>query len=101
MDRSTAIKLISEAYAEDEYGVMQPVLKKRKVFANVQSVSRTEWFEGGRSGLNPEFKMTVFGPDYKGEQAVEYNGQTYDVYRTYAAKTDTLELYVQRKQGKR
>ena len=36
---------------------------------------------------------------YAGEQIVEYQGRRYGVYRTYQAKTDELELYVERKGG--
>ena len=99
MDRSTPIYLISTTYTEDAFGVLQPTTTKRLVYANVTSVSASEWFEGGRNGLNPEFRMTMFGPDYNGEEIVEYNGAQYSVYRTYKAKTDRLELYVEKRKG--
>lgn len=99
MDRSTPIYLISKTYTEDNYGVLQPSTQKRLVYANVTSVSQSEWFEGGRNGLNPEYRMIMFGPDYEGEEIVEYNNQQYAVYRTYQARTDTLELYVERRKG--
>ena len=99
MDRSTPIYLVSDTYTEDQYGVLQPQQTKRLVYANVASVTRDEWFEGGRNGLNPEFRMTMFGPDYQGEEIVEYNGLQYAVYRTYHARTDELELYVEKKKG--
>lgn len=99
MDRSTPIYLIKEAYAEDSYGVQRVTRTKRSVFANVQSVSASEWFEGGRNGLNPEYRFTMFSPDYEGEKVVEYNGVLYGVYRTYQARTDIIELYVQLKKG--
>ena len=101
MDRSTPIYLISIELQEDQYGVLQPTATKRMVYANVKSVSQSEWFEGGRAGLNPEYKMTMFLYDYNGEASLEYMGKTFDIYRTYMAGTDKLELYVQRKQGKR
>ena len=100
MDRSTPIYLIKESYTEDQYGVLKPAQTKRTVYANVQSVSQSEWFEGGRNGLNPEFRFVMFGPDYQGEEIVEYNGQQYAVYRTYQARTDILELYVEKRKGK-
>lgn len=99
MDRSTPIYLIQETYAEDLYGVRQATRTKRSVYANVRSVSAAEWFEGGRAGLNPEYRFTMFAPDYQGEKVVEYNGVQYAVYRTYQERTDTIELYTQLRKG--
>ena len=59
------------------------------------------FFEGGRSGLNPEFKMSMFAYDYAGEQWLEYMGRVFSIYRTYQPTPDKVELYCSRKQGKR
>lgn len=99
MDRSKTIYLVSETYTKNEYGVLIPTITKRKIFANVTSVTATEWFEGGRNGLNPELRMRVFAPEYHGEEVVQYNGNFYAIYRTYTARDDTMELYVERKKG--
>ena len=100
MDRSTPIYLVSETYTEDAYGVLVPTPEKRLVYANVTSVSSAEFFEGGRNGLNPEYRMIMFAPDYEGEEVVEYNGTRYTVYRTYQSRSDTIELYVELRKGK-
>ena len=99
MDRSDIIKLISVKRTQDEYGVWREELKYKQVFCSVQSITQTEFFEAGRNGLNPAFKFTIFFDDYENEPMVEYKGLTYSVYRTYLRKTDTLELYVERKGG--
>lgn len=99
MDRSTPIYMVSESYTADRYGVLQPTLTKRLVYANVTSVSQSEFFEGSRSGLRPEYRFIMFGPDYEGEEIVEYNGKQYSVYRAYQARTDVLELYVEARKG--
>ena len=99
MDRSTPIVLVDQMYHLDQYGVPKPTLRKRTVYANVTSVTASEWFEGGRNGLNPEFRVRMFAPDYQGEQVLELNGQLYSIYRTYQARTDIIELYVQKKKG--
>lgn len=93
------IKLISSAYENDQYGVSRKTESERTIFADVRTVTQTEWFEGGRSGLNPQFKMIMFAPEYKGEQVVEYGGNRYLVYRTYQPNPDKLELYVQKEAG--
>lgn len=99
MDRSDIICLVSETVAKDAYGVSHAVETEREVFATVDSVTASEFFDGGRNGLNPEFRMTVFAGDYAGERTVSYNGRRYGIYRTYHASTDLLELYVERKGG--
>lgn len=99
MDRSSVISLISETKTKNEYGVYRTETTSRDVFCQVNSVSRSEFFEAGRNGLNPEYEFTMFVGDYNGEKVVKYNGETYAVYRTYYGRTDTLELYVERKGG--
>lgn len=99
MDRSSVITLLSSTRTQNKYGVWEETLTSRDVYCQVDSVTRSEFFEGGRNGLNPEFRFTMFFGDYEGEQTVIYNGNTYSVYRTYHAKTDTIELYVERKGG--
>lgn len=91
--------LLAATYVTDANGVRRESTTRREVFCRCESVSRTEFFDGGRSGLNPEFMFTVFAGDYAGESLVEYHGQTYSVYRTYRAGGDYMELYVQRKGG--
>ena len=74
-------------------------VRVKTVFCNVNSVSRNEFFEAGRNGLNPEFVFTMFFGDYEGEDTLIYNGLAYAVYRTYHGRNDTIELYVERKGG--
>lgn len=99
MDRSVVIKLIAETKTKNEYGVFETQTTSREVYAQVQSITRAEFFDAGRNGLNPEFEFTMFFGDYEGEKLVEYNGNTYAVYRTYQGRNDTIELYVERKGG--
>lgn len=99
MDRSSVITLIGVTSAQDAYGVWRETPTSRDVFCQVNSVTRAEFFDGGRNGLNPEFRFTLFFGDYDGEQTVIFNGKAYAVYRTYQARTDEIELYVERKGG--
>ena len=71
----------------------------RDVFCQVDSVTRAEFFDGSRSGLNPEFRMTMFFGDYNDERTLIYKDKAYAVYRTYIGRNDTIELYVERKGG--
>lgn len=100
MDRSCVITLIREARAQDENGIWRDNgLIERDVFAQVDSVTRSEFFEGGRNGLNPEYVFRVFFGDYEGEREIVYQGKHYSVYRVYQSRTDDVELYAERKGG--
>ena len=99
MDRSKVVYLLSSSYSQDSDGIWQESLSERKVFAQVDSVTRNEFFEAGRNGLNPEFRVTMFFYDYQGERLLRFQGKTYSVYRTYHSRTDEIELYVERTGG--
>lgn len=128
MDRSEVITLIPDAHVQDENGVWRNIIENatggvyymtnedgtvvkdedgfpislanaHTVFCQVDSVTASEFFEGGRNGLNPEYRFTLFEADYGGELVVLYKGYAYAVYRTYKARTDIIELYAERKGG--
>ena len=99
MDRSDIVNLYATAVSYDQYGVAKKTTTSKEVFCKVESVSRAEFFDAGRSGLNPQFRITMFAGDYDGEIVVGYRGSLYSVYRTYLAKTDIIELYVERQSG--
>ena len=99
MDRSDVIKLFTQSYAMDEIGQQIAAETAREVFCNVGSVSRAEWFDAGRNGMKPQYKVTMFAPDYAGETIAEYGGKRYGVYRTYLGQNETVELYLEQKGG--
>lgn len=78
---------------------MRKTETRRTVYCDVRSVTQSEWFEGGRNGLNPEYRFTMFAPEYHGEQICEFNGNRYTIYRTYLERNEMIELYVQKEQG--
>lgn len=93
--------LIQKLYKDDEIG--QRILESEtriEIFVTVESVSRREWYDAGKSGLNPEIKLTTAAINYSGEKEIEYNGISYAVYRSYqSSNTDQIELYLERKNG--
>ena len=99
MDRSNVMYLIKETATQDEIGQFISTEEKRLVYCDVRSVSRSEWFEAGRDGLQPSFVLVTFRPDYEDEKLVEFEGRRYGVYRTYVAKNERIELYVEEKGG--
>lgn len=99
MDKSDVIYLISKTLTEDEYGVQQTTEEKRQVFCRVDSVTSNEFFEGGRNGIQAQYRLTMNRFDYNDELVVEYQNKRYGVYRTFLAKNDDIELYVENKKG--
>lgn len=99
MNKSDVAYLVSESFAQNQYGVYEKQTTKRKVFVKVSSVSSNEWFEGGRNGLNPQYRFTMFQFDYLGEKIIEFNGVNYTIYRTFNKSVDEVELYVELKKG--
>ena len=93
------VYLISVSYRVDDLMQRIPVETKRKVIGLVGSISASEFYEAGRSGLKPQCRVSLFAPDYNGEVAVELDGTRYGVYHTYTPKDDTIELYLERKVG--
>lgn len=91
--------LLETTYTNNSAGVPIPSNVKHEVFCERKSVTRSEFFNAGRNGLNPEYVFTVFKGDYMGERTCEYDGLTYAIYRTYETDDDYIELYVMRKGG--
>ena len=99
MNKSDVAYLVSESYTMNDYGVQERTTEKRKIFVNVSSVTGTEWYEGGRNGLNPQYRFTMFNYDYLGENIIEYQDKQYTVYRTYRKSVDEIELYTELRKG--
>lgn len=99
MDRSTVIYLLKNDKQQNQYGVWVDSTTERKVFAEVTSVGQSEWFEGGRQGLNPQYRFRMFAYDYQGESLLIYKGVTYSIYRTYVDRDEIIELYTELKKG--
>ena len=99
MDRSDVISLITTIYTKNSIGEEVAEEIERQVFCDVRNVTMSEWFDGGRNGLRPDYMFKVFAGDYYGEHVVRYHGVTYEIYRTYERRDDFIELYVQKKSG--
>ena len=93
------IKLISETYERDSLQQFVPKRKESTVFCEVQSISKSEWYDAGRAGLKAQLKVVMPRINYADEEIVEYKGKTYGVYRTYLPVGNTVELYLEKKAG--
>lgn len=99
MGRDHVCRLIGVTYQEDAMKQKIPVEKSREVFCQVEGLRQSEFFAAGRKGLKAQFMITVFPEDYEGESLCEVDGVRYGIYRTYPAKNDKLELYLEKKGG--
>ena len=90
-----SISLVSETFDVDENGFEKQSLSERDVFAEIYSVSQSEFFEAGRNGFKPEMKVRVWSVEYNNERLAKYHDVVYEIYRTYVFG-DKTELYLQR-----
>ena len=94
MDRSIVFTLLTVERAQDTIGQWTEQVTRSTVYGQISSVSMDEFYK-------PEYRITMFGPDYHDEQRCEIDGVEYSIYRVYRGRTDTVELYVERRAGDR
>ena len=99
MDKSVEFTLLAKTRQKNAIGVYEETITERTVYGQVGSVSASEFFAGGQAGFKPEYRVTMFAPDYEGEDSCRIGDETFTIYRTYLARTDVLELYLERRAG--
>ena len=81
--------------------VVEKTRTTASLYAELSSVSQTEFFSGGRLGLQPSLKATIYDFEYNEEPIVKVRysdskTKLYSVYRTYSVGgSDKLELYLE------
>lgn len=94
------IVLIATGYETNEIGERVQVESRTTVWAHVKSVTRAEWMEAGRLGLNPATAFETPKVNYSGEKILEFRGKRYAIYRTYSRDDlDIVELYAELQAG--
>ena len=95
MSKSCVVYLIKEEVVTTELKVQETVISKRRVFAELESVSGDEFFRAGQLGIKSKKMVTVNLYEYHDETLLELDGKQYDIYRTYVRKgTERIELYL-------
>lgn len=90
---SDVITLISEkTVGQDADGYKKIQETRREVYADVQSVKRSEFFEALKAGVKEVIAFQVSCHDYKNEKILEYDGIRYHVERSYRTNPDMMEL---------
>lgn len=75
------IKLIKITYISDNVGNQIPEETGREVYANMFSISATEFYNAALAGLRPSFAFEIYSFEYDGETKLEYKGKTYNIIR--------------------
>lgn len=99
MNLAEKISLLTSEYTQDDIGQWSETVTKTDVFAIVSSITMSEFYQAGMQGMKPEYRMTVWMTEYKGQENLEYNGKTYSIYRTYRRDDGRIELYVTERKG--
>ena len=98
------IKLITSTRTRNEYGDLVERQVDREVFAELQSIGMSEFYQAQGVGLKPELKFKLADYlDYQGEQTISYtddwgNTACYTVMKTYR-KSGSNELELTCKKG--
>ena len=79
--------------------LLQPV-RIAPTLGRITSVSRAERVESGLDGLTPEAVFITAETNYRGEQQAEWEGERYQIYRTYHRReSQEIELYLAKRTG--
>jgi SPP1 family predicted phage head-tail adaptor len=92
MVRADVIGLVTET--RSAHGVHEAITETvREVFAEIRSVTRSEYYTALNAGIQPElvFKLTL-DADYQGELFLRYQGKRYMVMRTYLTNDGGIEI---------
>ena len=96
-----SITLLKEIETTDEYGDAVKTYEETSIFAQIKSISQTEFYQAQAVGFRPELKFVIADfYDYQGQQLIKYTPfgekeQIYTVIRTYR-KDMTLEIVCRR-----
>ncbi|MDD5589475.1 MAG: phage head closure protein [Candidatus Nanoarchaeia archaeon] len=93
------ISLISISYSENDYGNMVETETKKTVYADVQAIRQSEFYQANATGLRPEKTFVIRAIEYSNEPRIEYNSKYYTVIRTYDKDGELLELICSEKVG--
>lgn len=95
------IDLITITTEKDDLNqVVEKLRTSTTVWAEIDSVTQSEFYEAGRLGFQPDFRATIYDFEYTDEPIVKWNGKLYSVYRTYYINgADRVELYCTERGG--
>ena len=99
MNRAAKIALNTTEYVQNALGEWEKTVTPHNVFAYVESVSMSEFFQAGLQGFKPEYRFLIWLQEYNNEETLVYNEKTYTIYRSYLRDDGRIELYVTLRKG--
>ncbi len=94
MNKYGEITLCRRGFQQDCIGqAIDESLEVRTIQCEVDSIGRSEWITAQQGGYESDIMVKVFSASYNGESIAQYNGKTYEVYRTFQ-DGDQTELYL-------
>ena len=86
------IELLQRENVRNEFGGIDVITTRRKIFAQKKSVGMKETYEAAAHGFKPSLVFTLADYlDYSDEEFLEYEGREYRIIRTYQ-KPESKEL---------
>ena len=86
---SEDVYLITYEDVENDFGeVIEGAEIKRLVMARQTEVSRNDFWQSRISGLKPTLSLEMKNIEYQGELVLEFNGELYNVLKTYLLNQD-------------
>lgn len=76
----------------DEKGDIKASPDERKVYASVDSVRQSEFYQAQASGFKAEMTVLIRDFEYRGEKTAKIGEIEYRILRTYDKKDGTIEL---------
>lgn len=69
-----------------------------EVFAEVKSVTRSEWYAANQSGRRADIVFVINADEYDNQTEALYGSTTYNIIRSYRIGLDRVELTCEVKQ---
>lgn len=89
---SDSITLRAVSVALDSFGDVTKSYVETTVWANVKSVTRSEFYSANMAGIKVDIVFEVHAEDWSNQQEVTYATKAYEVIRAYQKGLGTVEL---------
>ena len=87
-----AVTLEDVTHGADEEGYPKEAVEETEVFADVQSVRRSEFYAAKQIGVTLAIAVKLRAADYAGQERLVWNGTRYKVERAYTEAREMYEL---------
>ena len=91
------LTLIKYSVEPDDIGNQKPKKETKTILCDIESTTRTEFYNYGDAELRPEYVAIINSCEYDNEVEAEFEGRQYTITRTYKADRDLMELTLSRR----